>query len=302
MLSGLHAPNRALSPATYDVIKAGAFRAVKLLNIAGCQHSLAEARACLAAGASEIMLRLPDSRLPSGNYPSYTNYAQACITAINEWHGGIGCKLYQVDNEPNWTWTRKGFGPANYQWFMHHALPLIRHGVPGDVELVCPPLSFAPALWHHDPPGTPPEKRVNPTDFILDDWFDAYGYTDAEEPHSLMQLFDRIGSNCYFQSAHQMADPSFGANYQTMFIKSLGLQGVVGEWASSAHKLVDGEGKPLYTPAQINALRTEQYPRWVAQASQAECVDASFCWLGPSATAEWTPYELTTAVAGAMKQ
>src|SRR6266576_1604677 len=99
MISGAHAPNRALSQATYDIIRAGGFRAMNLLAIFGCEHSLAEARACHNAGASELMLRLPDSRNPNGTYPSFTDYAYQCIALINEWQGGVGCKLFQLSNE-----------------------------------------------------------------------------------------------------------------------------------------------------------------------------------------------------------
>lgn len=291
----LNAPER-------DLICAGNFKGAKLMVIESCKHTTTDALLLQAQSidAVNIVVRVYDSRHMNGDYWGFPEYGQAVASVINSFYREAGCRVFQIDNEPNWQWTRQGFGPYQFRWFMSHALEVIRGWIPRDVVLVCPPLSWSPALWRHDPPNTPPNKRQNPTDFILDEWLECFDFTDHGKIPSFWKLFDRVSANAYYQKENQLDDPSYGRCYQPVHEHSGFMDVDVLEWASSAHLLVSPEGKPVYTPHEVEVLRTRQYPEWLRAASSRGYVRTAFSWISSGATIDWAGFYLTNEVASAM--
>lgn len=317
MINGLHAPNAAFTPDAYQSIKDGHFRAVKVFMLESCWHDLDTVHALQDMGVTDVVGRLIDSRRLDGRIRGADEYAEELAAVINLYYREAGIRVFQVDNEPNWTWITNQFGCWQYQFYMKRVIAklrdrlisvgvqdvLARHPmIPDDVILIAPPLSFAPALWSHDPPGTPPERRVNPTDFILNDWLDAFQFTDGGHEHSLWSMFDYASANCYFQSDRQLADPSFGTIYRTIHNLTDGMPVAVTEWASSAHELrnpFDPE-KPRYTEHEIEVQRIRQYPEWINAAENSGIVPLAFLYLAQGSTLEWAGYRLTKLEAQAI--
>jgi hypothetical protein len=291
MKSGLHAPNMALSVSRSsteaELLDLARPQVVKLLWTPGCQHKPTDAGRLCAWGVGSVILRIGEW-MPGDQLKSK---AAEVAVVINEFYLA-GVKIFQLFNEPNWLWTKKPMGPWQYQFYLRLLIKDIRALIPADVELISPPLSFAPGLWHHDPPGTPPEKRQNPTDFILDDWLQAFAYKgDQGELQSVYELFDYLGSNCYWQSAHQLVNPSFGRCYLRLK-QDAGAKGIwVLEYGASYHQL-------QMPPAQVEQRRVQEYPQWLGRAAMEGVLGAClFIWGG---TPDWVGYRLTPAVASAI--
>lgn len=96
-----------------------------------------------------------------------------------------------------------------------------------------------------------------------------------------------------------MLDPSFGAGYRTVHEKSGGKRVVVLEWASSAHETVDSDGRPVYAPEQMEALRIAQYPEWIEQAESSGLVASAFCFL-VGGTKDWKGCRISERLGRAM--
>lgn len=282
MQNGLHAPNAVFTAEDYSALQAGKFTASKLLSITGCQHSIADAVQLRDAGLDEIVLRLPDSHRADGTIPDALAYANGCIGVILNCYHNAGIRAYQMDNEPNWTWTTREYGPWQYQWWIKRVVSIVKPSVPADVVLIAPPLSFAPALWTRGP--------QNPTELILDDWLAAYQWTDAHRQTSLWGVFTQASANCYWQSEKQMYDPSFGAIYDQVHERSGGMPVCVTEWASSQHEL------PNQTTEEIEAARASQYPKWLRAAKDAGYVTSAFLYISPGATPDWQGFVPTARV------
>ena len=286
-MNGLHGPNRTLDPATLDVVRAGGFRSVKLMHINGCHHSTGEGRSLLDSGVTSLCLRLPDSRKADGTYYSYAEYADECVLLILNWYHGLGCRLFQVDNEPNWQWMAEHYGPYEYQWFMKRAAQAIRHRVPPEVYLVGPPLSFASNMWNHD--------GQNPSPYTLDEWHAAYDFTDGGQEPNLWQAFDLAGANSYFRSDQQIHDPSYGKSYHEVYQwAGMSRHVAVLEWGNTI-----GEGGQ-YTDHELEMQRCHQYPTWLTEAQRLGVVDRAFVWLAPTPTVDWAPDSLSAGAAHCM--
>jgi len=274
IFNGLHGPNRALSTETYAIIDNGHYTSIKLLEIHGCQHSVAEAKECLKRGATNLMLRLPDSRRPDGSYPAYAEYADTCLALIHSWYQKVGCLYFQVDNEPNWQWMYQHYGPGDYQWFMKRAMQIIRQQIPSGVKLVCPPLSFASVMFNHD--------AQNPSPYTLNEWHAAYDYDDHGAEPSLWHFFDVMGANSYWRESKDMADPSLGKSYYEVYLWAGQIAPVcVLEWGSTI-----GE-TGSYTAHELEMMRCSQYPQWIEAAKATGVVDRCYCWLSPTTTPDW---------------
>lgn len=292
MLQGLHSPNKSFEQADYDVIHTMQAQSVKLLCIAGCQHTTDDVAHLRTLGVNHFTVRLWDSTDATGRILGIVEYANKCIATIKAFYA-VGVRLFQVDNEPQYQFHTTEQGPWQYQFFLKRAMPIIRANVPSDVKLISPPLSFSPALWSHGP--------QNPTAWLLDEWFAAFMFTDKGNEPALWAMFDYTGANCYFQSDRQMHDPSFGECWEVVHQKSGMKPVVVLEWASSVHELRDANGHPMYTPAQVEALRIAQYPVFTARAKESGVVAASYVYLGPGSTPDWAGFRVGIALGRAMR-
>jgi hypothetical protein len=305
MLSGIHSPNAAFTSQDLVVIydaqaQRPRFQSVKLLEIEGCKHSLDELGHLQVAGIHDFTVRLPDTRKSSGDYYGLDEYVDECFRLFMPFYGA-GVRRASLCNEANWLWIRHGFGPYQFVWFMKRAARKLRHRLPPDVQLIMPPLSFAPALWTLDP-----TKQRNPTDFILDDWLKAYEYDErrdapnTDHPGPLFEYFDLLGANVYWQSLRQMTDPSFGASPTMLYNRYGHKKVVVLELANSAHEVFNQDGSPHYTPAEVEAMRQAQYPAWLNFMSVLGIVEASYVYLGPGATDQWNGYKVSRELADVM--
>lgn len=302
MLNGAHAPNAPFTEADYDRLSEGAFQSVKLMHTDGTQHDprIMAVIETLSPSTKHFIYRLPDSRLPDGNFPLANVYAGRLIQLIWTLYQ-YGVRWFSICNEPNWMWTMPGYGPWQYQFFMRIVMSIVRPAIPSDVRLISPPLSFSPALWHHDPPGTPPEKMVNPTSYILDDWIAAYNFRgkDGDLPR-LPDLFDDLGATVYWQKENQLHDESFGGVPVQLYRRwgGPGKSVVALEFACTAQLLINGQtGQLLYTQAEVEAIRRVQYPAWLSWMRGTRVVSATYVYLLPGATDEWKGDRLERSVA-----
>ena len=290
IVSGLHAANNPIGlPADLHTVQVGGLHAVKLLHIAGCEHTTAYGSQLRKVGVQDITLRLPDS-LQYGHIPSIESYAANCVSIIREFYMALGVRQFQLDNEPNWTWTSPQYGPWAYQWFIRRVYHLIRDTAPSGVSVGLAPLSWSPALWSKGP--------QNPTSWTLDDWLTAYSWTDGGKQPSLWQEFDQVWCNVYWQSERQMQDPSFGKSYQYVYEHNGYRPVVVGEYASSAHQKTNQEGQPAYTPHEVEVMRIAQYPSWLRSADGM--VQSAFAYISYGATPDWSGFFITDDVARAI--
>lgn len=286
MLHGAHAPNASFTQADYDILRTGKFRSVKLMHY----HTAIEVGGCRAMGVTDFTMRLPDSRRADGNYYNAEDYVALCIPIMRR-NYVLGIKWYQVSNEDQFLWVTREFGPWQAQWWYRRVVPMLRAGMPPDVKLISPAMSFAPSLWSHGP--------QNPTQNTLDDWLAAYMWTSAGTIPSFFSLWDSVGVDSYWQNERQMRDPSFGRNYEVVHQKSGGMRVDVCEWASSAHELVNADGTPKLTPQEVEAIRIAQYPDWLSDADSEGYVRAAHCYL-VGGTQDWQGFRVTQAVAHSM--
>lgn len=279
MYSGLHAMNNAIPESRHDprmcILDTARPYAVKLLYIDGCEHQPSNLAILRGAGVSSFVLRLPDFRPQN---PDPYQYARRCIAIILSFYN-VGVRVFQVDNEPNWNWLRKPFGPWQYQYYMHLAVDFMRRGIPGDVVLVSPPLSYSSALWNV------PNQYA---DFKLDHWREAFKFRNNG-----VRLYDRFqlaGATVYWQDPEQLEDPSYGDSYLPVHADS-DKDVLVLEYAMDP---------PPGEPEETTELRRfREYPHWLRRAMASEIVAGGFAyiWYG---TGDWERFFLTPRVARAI--
>ena len=291
MLVGAHMANGPITDADLALFKTGGFSAAKLMDY----HTMDDVKRIRAeASICHFMGRLPNFPLPQGVSNLPRKYADACLGTIEELYPAV--TLYQFATEPNEDWVTVENGPFNFTTYARESLKLLRDGLKDrkDVRLISPPLSWAPGMWRHDPPGTPPEKRKNKSVWILDQWLNAY-LRGAEDGGNFLRLFDLVGADSYFQSAGQMQDLSYGGSFQTLHMLSGGMDVVLCEWASSCHLL---SPRP-----DVEAVRTATYPAYLRWLQGFGYVQDSYVFIN-GGTATWEGFRLTervcTAVAGAL--
>lgn len=298
MKSGIHGPNLTWQlerGGLHDqVITAGKFTAAKLMHIDSCRHTVQDAR-ILQSMDCEVLVRIGDSHERDDTILSSLSYADKCFKIILQFYNEAGVTLFQIDNEPNWTWLGNGYGPMQYQWWMKRAMKRLFSLIPMNVVLVAPPLSFAPAMWTLDA-----SRQRNPSDYVLDDWLAAYSWTDAGRGVSLWRTFSRASANVYFENERQMINPSFGAMYDAIHQKSGGMNVVITEYANSMNVKRNPDGTLAHTPQEVEAARIAQYPVFLRMLEQSPYVDSAFLYIAPGSTPDWRSYELTAGEAEAV--
>lgn len=291
MLLGLHCPNGPLSNDTLTVFQEGGILAAKLMPY----HRVEDARRLQAVGVSQFLIRSPDTRHPDGTYFDAYEFAQECAGILNPFlWSGIPIQL-QVANEPQYEWAQKGYGPYEFVYWMRRVVAFLRGTLGSGVQLVSPPLSWGPALWQKTP--------ANPL-YTLDDWIEAYTWTNDGQLPCILSLFDAVGANVYWQYEKQIADPSFGRSYRTVHEHSrcgscqCGLPVVVTEWGCS---LGDVSTDAAPTPEELHAAMMAQYPVWIRDAAAAGYVDAAYCFIAPLSQG-WSQFEIDQDISREMKQ
>lgn len=270
MISGLHGPNTPLPTDPTDplwaLLKTANPGSVKLLDIDGCHHTVADALSLARKGVPTTVLRLRDWR-PGPFFIPPDKMALILAPTINTWFHA-GTRIFQLFNEPNWLWARLPWGPWQFQYYLRVLWQELQPLVPAGCQFIGPPLSWGPALWHLG--------GKNTTNFVLNDWIDAFEFTGSGP--AIIELFNYNGFNTYFQYPDQLEDPSYGRNY-TKWARPW-----VTEWASSPVPGEDPEPRRLV-----------EYPAWIEKA-EAEGVAGSqlFIWGG---TSQWKDFQLTGPVA-----
>jgi hypothetical protein len=229
--------------------------------------------------------------MADGRYPSPEEYASYFVGVVNEFYP-VGVRLFECSNEDQYLWDSIDYGPWQEQQFFRNTLPIIRRSVPEDVRLISPAMSFSPSLWNHNP--------NNPTEWVLDDWFAAYQWTDAGRKPMFWHLFDYVGANVYFGDPRKILDPSFGMSYRQLHERSGGMPVVVTELGCSAHLIFNPDGSRRYTDAEVDAIRCEAYPDWLQTAEEEGYVHSSHIFI-EGGTPDWASYRITPAVAQAVK-
>ena len=311
MLTGVCAPNSPITDDDIEIMRLSGAQSVKLMSTEGTQHSPQDIfRIRAVVPDMQFMVRLKDSLWsrfkagPDGKvirnavgdavteqyYPSAESLATNYLNTIRMWYR-FGVRWFQVDCEPNLLWRRDPFGPMQFCWFMRRGISQLRQALKAemmdDVKLISPPFSFSPALFHLGPP--------NPTDFTLDDWKAAFVNTDRGAQIPFFRIFDAVGAHPYFQSEHQMLDPTYGANFSTLHDWSQGMDIVVTEWACS---MTDAFPQPKQ--ADIEAEMVRLYPKWLYNVRlNHPYVLAPYLFI-VGGTKEWGGFKVTTPVAQAI--
>lgn len=295
MLNGIHWTNGPTVPGNTAVFMLGKFNAVKLLATQRTTHvaEVAEIRAILPSCVFVVRLwdslwidpTDPDNEAKK-RYPGADELALHWFNQIQVYYR-MGIRRFQCDNEPNWLWTRHGYGPDNYAYFMKIVIRGLRARLGqagmGDTKLIAPPLSWSPRLWRLG--------RDNPTEYTLDDWRYAYRWHDDYQP-TLYSLFDYASAHPYWQYPAQMIDPSFGANFEAVHADSGGMRVWALEYGNSLY-----DSNPTPPLSEVHAAQMAQYPVWLRWAQQFDYLEGAFLFiLGGS----WTGFNLEPRIAVAM--
>lgn len=309
LLSSAHGPNGPWQPEDFDLVEAGGFDAVKLM---ASDHRREDIPFLRRKGVRHFTLRLRNSLWeeirtdPQGNpykesrFPSADDYARAALDDILRFSPEAPDLWVQLDCEANWQWTRLGYGPQNYAFWLRRTVAILRealtdHDLP-NVKLISPPLSYSPALWNRDAPGTPPEERVNPTDFVLNDWLAVYEGLDEggkKVANSLYSLFDIAGCNCYWQSVRQMYLDNFGSVFAQLLHRAEGMPISILEYGCDL--------PPEATPQDRETARRLTYPLFLLWAESCSPLILEAAGYLVGGTPDWEYFRMTTAVAAAIR-
>lgn len=302
MKSGLHGPNAPFTEDDWNIVRIMVPESIELFANQYTVHGPEVVDRCYQLGVRHFMYRLHDTLEPDGTILHYKHYAQRAFSFIQAAYPK-GIRLFRLCNEPNWMHKTKAFGPYQYVWFMKRAVTELRRLLFEadlvEVKLICPPLSYSPALWRHE---------GNPTAWTLDEWRGAFKFSDPNgdvfDQHTLYEFFDYAGATVYWQYARQMMDGSFGMCYITVANDAResvpDMQVIPVEYANSLHDVVDNDGQPVYKPGEVNALRMAQYPDWVRFAQSFGCPYAYGYICG--GTPDWEGFHWTPSLAKIMSR
>jgi hypothetical protein len=270
MLFGAHF-HQTITEAGLDLFKKGGFGAAKLL----WYHTADDVALIKKINPdTHFMLRLPDSINDDGTMTSWQAYAARCAQIINTMLRA-GVDTYEMDNEPNITWSGKRLYDANlgherevtpddYQWFLGKAYEELRQLIPARVRIGTPALSWSaehrPLFW-------------------------------LAHLRGVMERFDFICTDCYWQAHTDIASKDFGGSFQLLHDWFADKQIVVAEWGNTHFEKI----RPV--PAQgLASLQAVDYPTWLSWTRTLSYLDASY--LFAITEAGWEHLQLT--IAGAL--
>jgi hypothetical protein len=262
----------------------GTFEAAKLMvgNNPDPQHWIhtpEDVKRLRAAGATHILMRLPDSGRPDGTRPNFMTYASECEQVVKAFNNAqVGVSEFQLDNEPQEQLAWKGDGSEwVYQAFMRDVIRELRNRCP-NTRFGLAPLSYSPKYF-----GGP-----------LDEWKKAYSTKLGDGTRPLCSLFDFACSNVYWQRPNQLKDPSFGGSFQDVHNWSQ-LPVVITEWANSlAHD------NPAPHRNTIVAAMRKDYPQWLGWLATFGYVEAAYVFI-LGGTEDWEGFRVTQTIVEVMR-
>jgi hypothetical protein len=306
---GACAANGPITEADLSLFQLGGFEAAKLM---ANDHTAKDLGRLWEAGVRSYTLRLRDSlwwrtradSAPESFYPDWRDWVAKAVADTVPFYRELKVRdpkallLLQYDCEPNCTWLRSDKGPGDYQWWVRQGVPRLRvdlakAGVT-DFRLVSPPLSFAPKMWSRG--------KSNPSVWILDEWFAGYMWKDGGKVQNLLELFDMVGVNAYWQhrageradKIDEMYDPSYGACFEQMHERAGGKPVVLLELNNSSN---DRTVPP--SPGELEKMRVRDLPEYLGWVDTFTWVEQSHIFsLGGS----WSGFLVTEAEARAISR
>lgn len=277
MLSGLHLSNQRIGSADYETLR--------LMNAKACKlwaavHNPADADALRRAfPGMALVVRTTDLPLPFPNYAA--SVTERLFVEIGSFYHA-GARYFQVWNELN---TDPRFNPWTTQFYARLILLELRRRLDlaamKDALLISPPLSWSPGLW----------RRSESNPYELDEWLAAYAYTGGGKVPSLLDCFNLVGANCYFQNERQLADPSFGGSFERLQLMAGGKSVVLCEYGLSPSQ--------NQTPQQLGALRVQLYPAYLKWLQQYD-IHSAHAFISKGGTPDWEGFYVSDTVARAM--
>lgn len=261
-LAGLHGPNAHWTQDDFCRVRVAGAQAIKLMPY----HTEADVVRLRSLGVQYLLMRLPDSVAEGGRWRGDREYADLCIALIRRFYP-LGVRDYQLDNEPNLTWSLQK--ASTWRWLMERVVNLIRQSpdVPRDVRLGLAPLSWKPATWQSVEQVWIPEQRL------------------------VQHQYDFFCVHAYWQKSSHYNSPSFGGNvthwHDVLLDPTKPL--IVTEWASSVHEIAG------WTAEQAERERLAIYPQWLRWVATKPYVESAFCYI-LGGTADWQGFQPTDRV------
>lgn len=307
------------------IVQLAQFRSAKLMAEV---HTGVDIERLRKVGVSDFVVRLKDSAwynrdpegrpvrdpdgTPSVHYPDALQWAAERVDEMQPFYDA-GVRVFQIDNEPQMAWFKRGYGPMNYRFFMLLAMHEMRELAYPDVQFISPPLSFSPGLWRRTPVA--PLRDEGDTSYLtwyftLDDWKDAYAFTTGggDKRTSLLRQFDYVGCNCYYPSEGKLYDPSFGGSFEQMQLLAgrggtlggstqgdgEGMAVVLTEWGCSA----GDQHKEMPMP-EVDELMKRTYPWYLDYMRESAFVSRGHVFL-VEGTPDWTRFRVSMQTAESM--
>jgi hypothetical protein len=293
MYHGLHGPNADFGLGDDALIwddgaERPRFQAVKLMHTHGTQHTLANVAYLKSRGIERLTMRLWDSVWPADQghpqpyIPDPHTYGDKCIETVREF-APAGVLDYQLDNEPNISRALMRQSPTDYATWLGETIEYITQTprLPAGVRFGFPPISFADE--HHPYDWLGPLIHIAP----IFDWLAVNSYYQS----------DRVGRTNIL--AGPMTWHQFGGNCEWYMHWQPGMKMKIVEWANSIHEQTIN-GVPVHTPAQVDALRREQYPIFVEWLSGHPDIEDAFVYISRCATDQWGGFKFPIDVADCM--
>lgn len=300
MLLGLQT-NKAWGDLDYQLIRPRLnqppqFQSVLLYSIHGCKVQEPEIAYLKGVGIQHMVMRLQETIYePDANHPSPwlrdpVGYAEDCLRVIARFVR-VGVLDYVVGpNEANIYYQGTDMTPTRHAEYLQVFINHIRtrrmrdgYDLPQLVRLGLPPVA----------------------------WIDEYPHMPwLMSQKGIARAFDFLPTHTYWQSSRTgrdsiLAGPltweRFGGNYRWYQAWMPGMPIMATEVGNSIHEKTDSHGVPVWTPAQVQAFRLEQYPIWNALAADAG-VEACHYFISAGATIDWTGYKLNPQLASTMAQ
>jgi hypothetical protein len=232
------------------------------------------------------VVRLPDSIFtdwahdPTGHtkrIPGSREYADTLVAEITRWYTR-GFRLFQPDNEPNWSWKEHTTqGAWEWAYFMDEVLYHpdfgVTHRIPVDAWVGFTPLAT----------GDPAQP-----DTLEATWW------AAAKAHNLQARADFIALHCYWQAAGDMRNPAFGAKYEPVSAEFPDKALFITEAGNSLIQSV-----PRPTIEQCTAAQAVQYPDYIRQLQAVPAVWGVYFYILGS-NGDWAGFEMTPPVLNAI--
>lgn len=274
MITGAHLRNEAeLNPSDYVPFSQGIFTGALAFA-----YQKPEAIVSLVTPAN-CVVRLRDSIYtdvvndPTGKtkyIPSSQQYADDIYSEIVRWHPH-GFKIFQVDNEPNYSWPQHNQGAGDWATFMREAITYLKQkpNLPPDILLLFTPLAVGTMLSN--------------TDYVA--------WIAAAVQSGLMELFGGIAAHAYWQPSQYMDHLAFGGMWKnyTQFDKPI--------YITEAGCSIQETGLDM---EKVHIQRASDYPLYLSMLARERLVAGVYFYILGS-NGDWAGFELGDSVIAALK-